>query len=81
MAKDGVAFIVVSSDLEEVAAVADRVYVFAYGQMAGVVDNADGKVTDEKILELAFGTSEEVPIGMTSLATDLPPPRSKFNSR
>jgi ABC-type sugar transport system ATPase subunit len=73
MADDGVGFIIVSSDLEEVAAVADRVYVFAHGQMAGLLDNADGRVTDEKILELAFGTSGENPIDTSS--------RSKLNSR
>jgi ABC-type sugar transport system ATPase subunit len=80
MADVGVGFIVVSSDLEEVAALADRVYVFAYGQMAGVIDNADGEVTDETILQLAFGTTSEVPIGVTPSATDFPAPRSKFTS-
>jgi ABC-type sugar transport system ATPase subunit len=80
MADVGVGFIVVSSDLEEVAALADRVYVFAYGQMAGVIDNADGEVTDETILQLAFGTTSEIPIGVTPSATDFPAPRSKFTS-
>jgi ABC-type sugar transport system ATPase subunit len=55
MASDGVGFIVVSSDLEEVAAMAERVYVFAHGRPAGVLDRSDGELTDERILHLAFG--------------------------
>jgi ABC-type sugar transport system ATPase subunit len=80
MAEDGVGFIVVSSDLEEVAAVADRVYVFAHGRMAGVIDNPDGELTDEKILHLAFGATSEDPLG-AGPEPDPPSPHSDVTTR
>ena len=55
MAEDGLGLVVVSSELEEVAAVADRVLVLAAGRMAGTLDRSSGEITAQRILELAFG--------------------------
>ena len=46
MAATGLGLIMVSSELEEVAAVADRVVVLAEGAMAGVLDRAEHEAVD-----------------------------------
>ncbi len=51
LAKEGVAVIVVSSDLEEVLGVSNRVMVMAQGKQAGILDHADA--TDVTVMELA----------------------------
>jgi ribose transport system ATP-binding protein len=55
MAADGVGIVIVSSELEEVAMVADRVVVISEGVLAGTLDRAkDGRITPSEILHLAF---------------------------
>jgi rhamnose transport system ATP-binding protein len=58
MACDGLAVIFVSSELEEVAAISDRVVVLAEGRVAGTLDRADGEITMSMILHTVFKTEE-----------------------
>jgi ABC-type sugar transport system ATPase subunit len=58
MARAGLGLIIVSSELEEVTAVADRVFVLAEGSMAGTLDRSQGEITITDILHLAFRVSE-----------------------
>ena len=51
LAKQGVAVIVVSSDLEEVLGVSNRILVMAAGRQAGILDHADAN--DVSVMELA----------------------------
>ena len=53
MAKQGVAVLVISSDLPEVMALADRVLVMREGKQAGIFDIAEA--TQEKVIGLAAG--------------------------
>lgn len=61
LARKGTAVIVISSDLPEVLAVADRVIVMREGRLSGELKGCDA--TEEKILRLASASSER---GMTS---------------
>jgi len=54
MADNGLGLVMVSSELEEVAVVSDRVVVLAEGVMAGILDSADGEITASAILHQAF---------------------------
>ncbi|OZF25706.1 sugar ABC transporter ATP-binding protein [Rhodococcus sp. 14-2496-1d] len=54
MALDGLGLVIVSSELEEVVAVADRVVVLSEGRHVGTLDSADGGITTSDILGLAF---------------------------
>ncbi|PZQ96988.1 MAG: sugar ABC transporter [Cereibacter sphaeroides] len=51
LAKDGVAVIVVSSDLEEILGVSNRIMVMAQGKQAGILDRKDAN--DVSVMELA----------------------------
>lgn len=51
LARDGVAVIVVSSDLEEVLGVSNRIMVMAQGKQAGILDRKDAN--DVSVMELA----------------------------
>jgi ABC-type sugar transport system, ATPase component len=51
LARDGVAVIVVSSDLEEVLGVSNRILVMAKGRQAGILDRAEAN--DVSVMELA----------------------------
>jgi ribose transport system ATP-binding protein len=51
LAAEGVAVIVVSSDLEEVLGVSSRIMVMAQGRQAGILDRADAN--DVSVMELA----------------------------
>ena len=51
LAEQGVAVIVVSSDLEEVLGVSNRIVVLAQGKQAGILDRADAN--DVSVMELA----------------------------
>ena len=51
LARDGVAVIVVSSDLEEVLGVSNRIMVMAQGRQAGILDRAEAN--DVSVMELA----------------------------
>lgn len=53
LAADGLAIIMVSSDMDEILALSDRVAVMHRGRVAEVLDG--DKATKERILELAFG--------------------------
>jgi len=56
LAKEGVAVLVISSDLPEVMALADRVLVMREGRQAGLLRIEDA--TQEKVIGLAAGTGE-----------------------
>ena len=51
LARDGVAVIVVSSDLEEILGVSSRIMVMAQGKQAGILDRKDAN--DVSVMELA----------------------------
>jgi ribose transport system ATP-binding protein len=51
LARQGIAVIVVSSDLEEVLGVSNRIMVMAQGKQAGILDRA--KANDVSVMELA----------------------------
>lgn len=53
LADAGVAVIVISSDLEEVLGISDRIAVMHEGNLAGIVDRPD--FSEQKIMSLAFG--------------------------
>ncbi|HML24952.1 MAG TPA: sugar ABC transporter ATP-binding protein [Aggregatilinea sp.] len=55
LAKQGIAIIMISSELEEVLGMSDRVMVMCEGRSAGTLDIQD--VTQEKIMALATGTA------------------------
>jgi ABC-type sugar transport system ATPase subunit len=57
MAERGLGLVMVSSELEEVAVVSDRVIVLSEGRMAGVLDRSAGEITTHDILHLAFQSS------------------------
>ena len=54
MAAEGLGIVIVSSELEEVAAVADRVLVLSEGLQVGTLDGAEEHITPAAILNLAF---------------------------
>lgn len=54
LVKDGVAVIMISSELPEILGMSDRVAVMHQGEITGVFDN-DGTLTQEKILYYATG--------------------------
>ena len=58
LAADGVAIIVISSDLPEVLALADRVLVMREGRQVGLLDIAEA--SQERVIGLAAGTGDKV---------------------
>jgi ABC-type sugar transport system ATPase subunit len=54
MAVSGLAIVVVSSELEEVSAISDRVAVLAEGRLVAVLDRDDGDITPTRIMSTAF---------------------------
>ncbi|BCG11142.1 sugar ABC transporter ATP-binding protein [Buttiauxella agrestis] len=56
MAKQGVAILMISSELPEVVGMSDRVYVMREGSIAGELHTAD--ITQEKIMTLATGVED-----------------------
>ena len=54
MADAGLAVIVVSSELEEVVTMSDRVIVLSHGHTAARLDAAQGEVSVQSILNAAF---------------------------
>jgi ABC-type sugar transport system ATPase subunit len=59
MAAEGVAVIMVSSELEEVLAVSDRVLVIAKGHSMGLLERTgDQQIAMEDVLQAAFGLKE-----------------------
>jgi rhamnose transport system ATP-binding protein len=53
LAEQGVAIVLISSELPELLAMADRVAVMRHGTIAGVLDRADA--TQERVMALALG--------------------------
>jgi ABC-type sugar transport system ATPase subunit len=53
LAARGVAILMISSDLQEVLAMSDRVVVMRRGAVAGIVER--GELTPERVLRLALG--------------------------
>jgi rhamnose transport system ATP-binding protein len=53
LARDGVAILMISSDLQEVLAMSDRVVVMRLGRVAGTIDRRD--LAPERVLRLALG--------------------------
>jgi len=55
MADEGAGIVVVSSELEEVCAISDRVAVLAEGRLVGQLDRQEGDITPNRIMNNAFG--------------------------
>ena len=72
LAEDGIAVIVVSSELEEVLGLAHRVMVMAGGRQQGVLDRADA--TPERVMDLAVSTSAGEAPTEADPATSVPTP-------
>jgi ribose transport system ATP-binding protein len=53
LAKKGVAIIVISSDMEEVLGISDRVAVMHEGRITGILDR--DQCTEESVMQLAVG--------------------------
>ncbi len=51
------AVLLISSELPEVISMCDRIGVMCNGRLAGVLDNADRSVSQERIMTLAVGGS------------------------
>jgi rhamnose transport system ATP-binding protein len=58
MVEDGRSLIVVSSDLEEVVGLSERVLVLSQGKLVGILDSADDEITVEAILRIAFHSEQ-----------------------
>jgi ABC-type sugar transport system ATPase subunit len=58
IASEGVGIVVVSSELEEVIAVADRILVLAAGRASGFFDGRSEEISMSTILHAAFETAE-----------------------
>ncbi|MFZ4508531.1 MAG: ABC transporter permease subunit, partial [Fimbriimonas sp.] len=76
LAAQGMAVLMISSELPEVLALADRVLVMHQGKLVGEVSGADA--TQERILSLAFGkddvgTKTEAVVAKRSLPVELGP--------
>ena len=65
LAKQGCAVVFVSSELEEVVEVSDRVAVLHEGRLTGEIDGTESNLTISAILNLAFGVESD---GMRSAA-------------
>lgn len=59
LAKQGVAILMVSSELPEVLGMSDRILVVQTGQVRGILSRAEA--TEEKIMELATGSDKQAP--------------------
>ena len=55
LAVDGLAILMISSELPEVIGMADRIGVMCEGRLMGILDNADRIVPQEAIMRLAVG--------------------------
>ena len=58
MAEEGLGIVVVSSELEEVCALSDRVVVLAEGRCVGTLDRSDAGITPSRIMSTAFGLED-----------------------
>ncbi len=57
LAVDGVGVIVISSDVEELAMLCDRIVVLSEGRLVGEL--VGGQITEPRIIELSYATSED----------------------
>jgi ABC-type sugar transport system ATPase subunit len=57
LASQGVAILMISSELPEILGMSDRIYVMREGKITGVIDRKDA--TEERVMELATGVSAE----------------------
>ena len=57
---DGVSILMISSDMEEILQISDRVAVMHEGRLTGIVERAD--CTEQLIMTLAVGSSRRLPI-------------------
>ena len=55
LATEGVAIVMISSELPEVIGMADRIGVMREGRLTGILDNQQRQVTQEQIMHLAAG--------------------------
>ncbi|WP_243147074.1 hypothetical protein [Scytonema sp. UIC 10036] len=61
LAAQGVATLMVSSELPEIVGMSDRVLVMREGKLVGELDGSSGKeITQENIMHYATGASEVV---------------------
>jgi rhamnose transport system ATP-binding protein len=60
MAANGSAIVVVSSEIEEIAAICDRVLVISEGRVSGVLDRERDEMSVSQIIKLAFGMAGNV---------------------
>ncbi len=59
LAAQGIAILMVSSELPEIVGMSDRVLVMREGQLVGELDGSPGKeITQEKIMHYATGAAE-----------------------
>jgi ABC-type sugar transport system ATPase subunit len=58
MAADGLGIVLVSSELEEVCALSDRVLVLTDGRAAGLLDAGENQITPSRIMATAFELEE-----------------------
>ena len=58
LAAEGIAILMISSEMEEVMGMSDRIMVFYEGRVTGMLDRGD--FTSKRIMELASGMGEEV---------------------
>ena len=61
LAKDGVALLMISSDMEEVLNLSDRIAVMHEGRISGFLDRADA--SEEAVMKLAVGGQVKGPSG------------------
>ena len=57
LADKGVAILMISSDMEEVLGISDRIAVMHEGNITGILDREE--FTEENIMHLAVGSSSE----------------------
>jgi len=57
LAEKGVAIIMISSEMEEVIGMSDRIMVMCEGRSTGIIDVADA--TQEKIMSMATGVADQ----------------------
>jgi len=57
LAKEGVAIVMISSELEEVMAMSDRIMVLSEGRTTGTLSGSEA--TQEKIMTLAMGIAAQ----------------------
>ena len=57
--RQGVAVIMISSELPEILGLSDRIYVMKEGRISGQFDNRERKITQEDVAMAATGGAEK----------------------